>query len=85
MASLALASEKARSSACGLEARGESLRRAVWKPHLVGKIPDRPRQFGTGVYLLHDAEQVWSCSGPLRCLVGGGGTQQEGLKDKTPI
>lgn len=50
----------------------------------MGKIPGRPRQFGTEVYLLCDAEQVWSCSGPLHYLVRGGGTQQEGLKDKTP-
>lgn len=80
MASLALASEKARSSACGLEARGENLKgssvenlilweryRAVWH---------------SGFYLLCDAEQVCSCSGPLHYHIGGEGTHQESLKDK---
>lgn len=50
----------------------------------MGKIWGRPRQFGTVVYLLHDAEQVCNCCGPLHYLVGGGETQPEGLKDKIP-
>lgn len=50
----------------------------------MGKVQNRPRQFGPLVYLLCDAGQVCSCSGPLCCLLGGGGTQQVGLKDKIP-
>lgn len=59
------------------EAKSEGEQRG--KPHLVGKIRDRPRHFGTVLYSLRDAEQVCSCSGPLCYLVGGGGTQQEGF------
>lgn len=43
----------------------------------MGRIWDRPGQFGTVLYLLREAEQVCGCSGPLIYLVGGGGTQQE--------
>lgn len=80
MASLALASEKARSSACGLGARGENLRRAAWKTSSCGKDTGGTQ----AVCLLRDAEQVCSCSGHLSYLLGGGGAQQEGFKDKTP-
>lgn len=80
VASLALASEKARSSACGLEGRGENRRRAVWKTSSCGEDMGQTQAVWHSGLLLRDAEQVCSCSGSLCYLLGGGGTQQELVK-----
>lgn len=84
VASLALASEKARSSACGLEARGENLRRVLWKTSFCGKGTGRTQAVWHSAVL---AAWCWAglyCSAPLLSC-GRWGNTAGGFKGQNSI